>query len=96
MAVGALNSLKKMPRLPSAPSERMAENLNPTNHLRAPDGAAFPLPSVGRFRCRLPPLRQPDPAPAMTRNRSLSIMAAMPDFDWATKGLPTATSAPSN
>ena len=78
MAVGALNSLKKMPRLPSAPSERMAENLNPTNHLRAPDGAAFPLPSVGRFRCRLPPLRQPDPAPAMTRNRSLSIMAAMP------------------
>jgi len=78
MAVGALNSLKKMPRLPSAPSERMAENLNPTNHVRAPDGAAFPLPSVGRFRCRLPPLRQPDPAPAMTRNRSLSIMAAMP------------------
>jgi hypothetical protein len=48
MAVGPLNSLKKMPQPPSAGWERMARNPKPTNHLRAPDGVAFPLPSRSR------------------------------------------------
>ena len=56
----------------------------------------FPCRPVVGFRCRLPPLRQPDPAPAMTRNRSLSIMAAMPTSRGRQKGLPTIAPAPSN
>jgi hypothetical protein len=46
MAVGGLTSLKKVPLPPSARWERMARNPKPTNHLRAPDGVAFPLPST--------------------------------------------------
>src|SRR5579883_102204 len=45
MAVGPLNSLKKVPLPSSAGWERKARNPKPTNHLRAPDGVAFPLPS---------------------------------------------------
>jgi len=46
-AVGPLKVLRKVPEPPSGGPWRMPKNLNPTNHLRLPDGGAFILPSMG-------------------------------------------------
>ena len=63
----------------------MAKNMNPTNHLRAPDGAAFPLPSVGRVPVKT---AAPTPIRPSARHDTKSIAPAHgrdAGFDGATK-----------
>ena len=63
----------------------MAKNINPTNHLRAPDGAAFPLPSVGRVPVKT---AAPTPIRPSARHDTKSIALAHgrdAGFDRATK-----------